>query len=145
MRPILSVVRIVERAGQERRAKRPFGVTLIALLQLFNAVTLAATIALDRSVLPDDAEDVVLQAVLAAGELVAGIVIFGGLWTMRRWAWTATMVWVGAVMAWGLHSYFEGDPSYQTMALSLAQVFYLNQRDVQRAFTHGGREERGWM
>jgi hypothetical protein len=45
------------------------------------------------------------------------------------------MLWVGAIMAAELILFFRGDhPNYATMAISIAQVFYLNLSDVQVAF-----------
>jgi hypothetical protein len=133
----------------EHRPQRPFGVTLIAIIQLLNALVLACSVYFDRSLLPDEWEDEITTSSLWFVEAVIGVVIAGGLWTLRRWAWTATMVWVGLNMAWSLHSYFEGDPPYATMAGSLVQVFYLNQREVQRAFERRRaqgvwEEQRGW-
>jgi hypothetical protein len=120
-------------------------VTLIAIIQVFNAVALALTIALDRSVLPDDAEEHVALVLVGLGVALAGVAIGAGLWTLRRWAWTATMVWVGIEMAASLHGWAEGDPNYLPMAIGLAQVFYLNQREVQRTFTRGSATDRRWM
>ncbi len=121
----------------ERPSKRPFGVTLIAIIQLLNAVALGVSVILDRSILPDDLEDATAFRAAWLVEAGVGVVIAAGLWTLRRWAWTATMVWVGLNMAWALHSYFEDDPAYPMMVGSLVQVFYLNQREVQRAFQRG--------
>jgi hypothetical protein len=113
---------------------------LIAVLQFLNVVSIGLALAIDRSYLPDNMEDDVVQVVAGAAIVLLGVVTVVGLWTLQRWAWAATMVWVGIGMAWALHSYFEDDPNYSTMVLSLAQVFYLNQREVQRAFL-GGRAE----
>ena len=45
------------------------------------------------------------------------------------------MIWVGVVMGLSLLAYFRGNPSYVVMLLSVLQVFYLNQSDVQRVFS----------
>jgi hypothetical protein len=135
-------------ALEEHASQRPFGVSLIAIVQLLNAGALAGSVILDRSVLPDEWEDQVVTRSFWLAEAAIGVVIAAGLWTLKRWAWTATMVWVGLNMAWALHSYFEADPPYVTMVGSLVQVFYLNQREVQRAFQHrsprDAAEERAW-
>ena len=133
---------------EAQRRKRPFGVTLVAVLQFLSVASLALNVAFNRSVLPDDAETEVAQVIAGAAVLVFGTVVVVGLWTLQRWAWTATMVWVGVGMAWALHSYVEDDPNYTTMVLSLGQVFYLNQREVQRAFqrrhARDARDEGAW-
>jgi hypothetical protein len=66
---------------------------------------------------------------------IGGLVVAFGLLRLRRWAWAATMLWVGLIMAEQLTFYFKGeDANYVVMAVSIVQVFYLNFSEVQGAF-----------
>jgi hypothetical protein len=75
----------------------------------------------------------------AEGTFASAVCLFGlitavGLIRLDRWAWVATMLWVGFVLAVALVAYVQDQPSYPVMVLSVLQVLYLNQSDVQRAF-----------
>ncbi|MCG8350030.1 MAG: hypothetical protein MI924_19875, partial [Chloroflexales bacterium] len=63
--------------------------------------------------------------------MVSGI----GMLRMRSWAWLMAMIIQGIAMTIGLFNYFQGQPSYLEMLFSVIIVFYLNQRDIQRAFS----------
>lgn len=63
------------------------------------------------------------------------IIVALGIWLLRRWAWVATMILIGAGMAIGILRYARETPLYPTMVLNLLTVFYLNQREVQDLFT----------
>jgi hypothetical protein len=129
----------------ERRA-RPFGVTVIVVLLL-----LAAVVALPSSLLgllgslrsedgiaplPDRTTVELIGAlavllVLGVSALAAAV----GLLRLQRWAWVLTMLLVGTQMATNLWQYFvAGERPYLEMLVDVALVFYLNQREVQRAF-----------
>lgn len=112
--------------------ERPIGVTLVALVQGVNALTSGLEVAALERGLPTN-EDVVL-AVTGAALGIWGLAVAVGLWRLQRWAWTATMIWVGVVMALALSAYWSGNASYSVMVLSVLQVFYLNQSETQRAF-----------
>lgn len=123
-----------------RKKERPTGVTLIAATQAVNALATAGeALARQRAWVTGDSAPEQVALVVAIGAW--GLLVAIGLWRLQRWAWTATMIWVGVVMALGLISYFRGNPSYSVMAVSVLQVFYLNQSDVQRAFL---RREESW-
>jgi hypothetical protein len=118
-----------------QRSRRPFGVTLIAIVQAVNALTLAFHLAVaDRD--PDLPVEVSGDPGFLTGFfIVFGLAIAVGLWRLQRWAWVTTMLWAGAAMATGLWSYWENEPvSYPVLALTLVQVFYLNLSEVQDAF-----------
>ena len=68
--------------------------------------------------------------------LVALLALIGGvaLLLMRPWAWTLAMLLEGYALALALWSFSQGHPLYLQMLLSVAIVFYLNTRDVYRAF-----------
>jgi hypothetical protein len=66
--------------------------------------------------------------------LLAGLVIAAGLLLLKRWAWVATILWAGTVIAFQLIAYAgREDVSYPMLAMSVAQVFYLTLPEVQRA------------
>ena len=125
------------RAREVRR--RPFGVYVIALLQALNAIAYAAGVfaGIEPPVIttgPEEAPETVAMLMMIGG-LAVGI----GLLMLKRWAWVATMLWVGAIMAVELSLYLRGEAAnYGVMAVSVAQVFYLNLSDVQASF--GGRK-----
>jgi hypothetical protein len=114
--------------------RRPFGVTVIAIVYLTNAV--ASVVRTDFSnatvdyVMNDAGYLDLLQVLIASIGLLLGI----GLWTLQRWAWVATMLWAGVTMVTALLAYFRGDPQFVSMALSVVVVFYLNSREVQGVF-----------
>ncbi|MCK9520263.1 MAG: hypothetical protein M0R74_14750 [Dehalococcoidia bacterium] len=120
--------------------ERPVGVTLVAAVQAANAVATGLEVVAGERAVPSDEGAVLVAAGVAI--VVGGLLVSLGLWRLQRWAWTATMVWVGVVMALALSSYFHGNPSYVVMGLSVMQVFYLNQSEVQRVFA-GGTEATG--
>ena len=116
-------------------AERPFGVYVIALLQVLSAVSHASGVlaGLEASIFGDldDSSAGAYALVLSIG----GLVVAFGLLRLRRWAWVVTMLWVGLIMAEQLAFYFKGeDANYVVMAVSIVQVFYLNLSEVQGAF-----------
>ncbi len=120
---------------------RPFGVAVIAIAMVANAVFAAV-----RTYLGDG--DLTWDHVLRSdfyfelfGPFVGGVglIVSVGLWRLQRWAWVATMTWAGINMAQALWSYWVSEPQYAAMALSVVIVLYLNQRDVQLAFIESTR------
>ncbi|MCJ7444254.1 MAG: hypothetical protein MUO26_06960 [Methanotrichaceae archaeon] len=63
------------------------------------------------------------------------LVLALGLWRLQRWAWVLLMVWQGLLIATDIWGYFNGNPSYLTMILSVIIVFYINQREVKKVFS----------
>ncbi len=114
--------------------RRPFGVIAIAILQAVNAILTFLPLVLGE-------QEIFRFSMHAEGFEVASAVlgVFGlfaavGLVLLRRWGWTAAMLWADANLAADLVAYASGDPRYPAMAVSVVAVFYLNQRDVQAAF-----------
>jgi hypothetical protein len=68
---------------------------------------------------------------------ILGLVIAVGLWRLKHWAWLATMLWTGTVLAGALLLYVQGHPVYLVMVQHIVIVFYLNQSEVQTAFAKG--------
>ena len=122
--------------------RRPIGVAFIAMVQAVNALSLGV----QWLVLPDDPStpfEVGNDPGIGAAFFIAlGLATASGLWTLKRWAWVATMLWAGMAMLASLVSYTAGEPvSYLTMAVTLLQVFYLNLTEVQKAFEKDVRPE----
>lgn len=115
--------------------KRPAGVTLIAVLQAFNALTLALQL-IAASEDPSTPYNVPGDPGIVSGAFIAlGLVTAAGLWRLQRWAWVMTMLWAGFALAVSLIALYRGQPvTYFTMAISILQVFYLNLTEVQEAF-----------
>lgn len=120
--------------------RRPFGLYAIIVLEVLAAlVTLGLAYLLWRNaptLFTHETERFnayaelswdILRAVI---QLVAAI----GLWYRRQWAWLATMLLTGLSMATDLWNYVEHGQVPITLAIGIAIVFYLNQRDVQQQF-----------
>jgi hypothetical protein len=121
--------------GSSGLRKRPFGVYIIVLLQALNAVTHGAGVisGIEDPVVATITEQA--SEAVATALMIVGLGVAIGLLLLKRWAWVATMLWVGAAMAAELLLYFRGDDAnYGVMAISVAQVLYLNLSDVQAAF-----------
>ncbi|MGH7471037.1 MAG: hypothetical protein ACRENP_24065 [Longimicrobiales bacterium] len=109
---------------------------MIALDVSRSYVSLGMDFGLSRPVLPalSSADiDGLLRTLSAAGFFLVAI----GIWTLRRWAWIALMIVVGAGLGEGLIRYMRGEPRYLIMLFNVLIVFYLNQRSVQRHFRAG--------
>ena len=129
--------------------RRPFGVNAIVVLLLISAVLEVAGGGAAFSLLLTGnmsireyfpkAEPLVLgQFALVVIEGLADLVAAIGLLMMRRWAWVLVMLVVGYRMASNLWLHFsDGGGDEIEMVLDVIIVFYLNQRDVQRAFGYG--------
>jgi membrane associated rhomboid family serine protease len=124
------------------RRRSPFGVTVIAVIQVASAIAYGAVVLYDRAdygnLLGSLGYFGILGPVLGLGGLP---IAFGLLW-LKRWAWVLTMLWAGLNLIAGLLSYYNDEPNYIGMALSVVAVYYLNQREVQAAFNVVPQE--GW-
>ncbi len=73
-------------------------------------------------------------------------VIAYGLWQYKRWAWVATMAYVGIGMGTQVWAHFLGTADYVTMPMYILIVFYLNQSDVQSIFAEPSEQrDETWM
>jgi hypothetical protein len=116
------------------RRNRPFGVTVIATIQIASAIGWAAITYLDQ---PDYGNVLgSLGYYEVAGPLLglAGLLISYGMFTLKRQAWVLTMLWAGLNLFAALYSWYFGEPGYVAMVLGVITVYYLNQREVQAAF-----------
>jgi hypothetical protein len=141
------------------KRKLPFGVKALIMLQVVNAFLFFGAIIFSHSHRYDFEQDIEdLESNLDSVEMTAsnqaidllyvalGLAIAYGLFRLEYWAWIAIMVWSGTRMAGSLALYIEGDPSYLLMVRDVLIVFYLNQRDVRRAFArhHNGTSEEAY-
>lgn len=131
-----------------QRARRPFGLNAIIVLQwltvVVSAVLLALLgIALGAAYLAAEQGQAVafdislLEPFDLMFTLLINLVCAIGLWRRQRWAWLLTMLQLGLFMFQDLYGYFTGAPSETfawTMLLNVIMVFYLNQREVQAVF-----------
>ena len=121
--------------------KRPFGVTVIVILQILSILSLVIEYwegdRLFGRLMPEllRQDDVALAIALFA--VLYQFVVTIGLILLQRWAWLLFMVQLGLAMAFDLWAYFNDTPYYVSMLISVVMVFYLNQRDVQQAFGSG--------
>ena len=130
--------------------KRPRGVTIISCLLLIQGLvgivtaSLIATVGAlvlahrlpTQVVLSFGVTSVIGWAGAGVFVVVSLLAFIGGvaLLLLRPWAWTLTMLLEGYALAINLWSFFQGHPFYLQMLLSSVIVFYLNTRDVYRAF-----------
>ena len=125
---------------EERPDKRPFGVTVIIIIQLFSMLAFVGDLfGLPLSDLPDLSPAWVyrdMNSVLVFGLpiLLVQLVIIVGLWRLQRWAWFLIMVQLGIGLAIYIWAYFNGVALYIYMLLNIIIVFYLNQHEVQHVF-----------
>jgi hypothetical protein len=78
------------------------------------------------------------EDLLATSSLLSGVfalVSGSGILRVRPWAWLMAMILQGTILATELASYARGNAIYLNMAVAVVIVLYLNQRDVQRAFS----------
>jgi hypothetical protein len=73
---------------------------------------------------------------------ILGLIITVGLWRLKYWAWVATMLWTGTVLASALLLYVQGHPMYLVMVQHIVIVFYLNESHVQNAFVKGPKSRK---
>jgi hypothetical protein len=112
----------------------PFGVLVVAVLRLIDAMTLAA-IGLGIQGLPVTGLPTVIQnpALTRSVDLVAAVLtIIGvvGLLLFKRWGWVLTMVLVGLELLTELIRVALGTPDHLGLALLVVTAFYLNGRAV---------------
>jgi hypothetical protein len=125
--------------------KRPFGVSVIifmlVLYVLFFGIALFSLFELPFGEYTLDiieTDNPMIARFLFLLIISVQSLIIVGLLQLKRWAWVLIMVQVGLSMMSDLWGYFYGDYSFISMILNVVIVFYLNQREVQRAFS--GRE-----
>jgi hypothetical protein len=111
----------------------PFGVLVVVVLRLMNAVVIAAIGLGWRPLKVDFPYPLDEPAVLAGlGLSWAFLIVLGvaGLLLLRRWGWVITMFMVGIGLAVNLGRIIAGVPDELDLALLVATAFYLNGRSV---------------
>lgn len=116
------------------RRRRPFGVTVIAAIQIISAITWAAVVVLDRTDFLEIFGSLGYYEAIGPALAILSIGIAYGLITLRRRAWVLTMLWAGVILSVGLYGWWADEPNYGAMVLGVITVYYLNQREVQAAF-----------
>jgi hypothetical protein len=145
------------------QSKRPFGVYAIAALlllgvaagvleilrvqiELFGFWQTADEVLREYSGLTELAAYLFIdpKLVIIANTLVIVflLLLISGLWRMKRWAWLLVMIFTGANLTLTLIRYFNDNPDYLSMLIHVAVTFYLNDRDVQRAFARPNAAKR---
>ena len=132
---------------EKKQRRRPFGVYVIITLQLFSIIAGVLVFTAEYFMFSYPELNIELelnfpmhgpQFWLNNAQLgiltVLSIISVIGLWRMQRWAWFLTMLELGFGMVVDISLYFNGGANYFDMLLNVLMVFYLNQKDVQRAF-----------
>jgi uncharacterized membrane protein (DUF2068 family) len=121
------------------KQRRPFGVTVIVILQLIEALAVFGVLGLpflERVDLLSRPVHLSDHVIVSLSTEIISVVIAIGLWRMYRWAWVLIMVQLGIIMALDLVAYFSDDPNYLSMLRNIIIVFYLNQTDVRATFMY---------
>lgn len=120
------------------RPKRPFGVYAIIVLQLLRALSVSFVVLPFVQDLPSTiAKNLENQTafIVAISLIIAGnLVVCIGLFMLKRWAWIAIMILIGANLLFSLWLYWNGTEPFVGMLIDVVSVFYLNLRNVQAAF-----------
>ncbi len=133
-----------------RPRKRPFGVSVIifvlVLYVLFLGIALFTLLQVpieETTLWILKVNDPAIIRIYFLAVILFNASIAVGLWRLQRFAWMLIMIQVGLDMLLDLWGYFNGHSSYVTMLMNVIIVFYLNQREVQRAFSGARGEANG--
>lgn len=126
----------------QHQRKRPFGISVIifmlVLYVLFLGIALFASFHVpdpEATFWITEIDNPVTMRIVFFAIILLEVSIVVGLWRMQRFAWVLIMIQTGLFMLSDLWGYFHGHPSYISMLIDVIIVFYLNQREVQRAFS----------
>jgi hypothetical protein len=119
--------------------RRPFGVNVIIFMFIiyiiFYLLAILYAEKVPLSILNIDIKIPEFKRFAAIFMIIIMAALAVGFWRMQRWAWVYGMILVGLSMASDLWGYFQGNHYWTSMIINILIVFYLNQRDVQRAFS----------
>ena len=135
--------------------RRPFGVTIVIILQLLSIIVLVTDFSILEWVndtignqtgqlivlIQQGVGNTYLSLVIIVAVLLFVAVTTLGLWLLQRWAWLLIMIQLGVTMGGSLWLYFNGNRLYISMLINVVMVFYLNQHEVQQAFEHKAKTE----
>ena len=120
--------------------RRPFGLYMILILLTLQGVAgvfVTSLVGLGL-LLPGDTRTEISAHIPELVEplllVLITLVVVIGLWRYRAWGWYGMMLLLAYWMATDAIGYFTGNPEYESMLLSVAMVFYLNQREVRELF-----------
>jgi hypothetical protein len=128
------------------RLGRPFGVLVVAAVQIVRAALLVGQLLGFRigvdwlrmsAQVPEPPPGTVAFALsrgLAIALVAASLVVAIGLLSGRRWGWVGAIIVSGLALAFALGSWLDGAPTYISMLINVVAVFYLNQREVRAVF-----------
>ena len=128
-------------APPSHQRRRPFGLYMILILltlQVLLGAFLAVVFGLGLTMAPGEIRtkfDLHFNDLLEpAALMLVSVVLAFGLWRYRAWGWYGMMLLLAYGMTTDAITYFIGRPDYGSMLLSVAMVFYLNQREVRDLF-----------
>lgn len=124
--------------------KRPFGVLVVALIQLA-AVAIPLAIALTSSTMPWEGvlvtylQDHSWARAVILGLSVLVVVAVVGMWRLRYWGWAIMVSLVGISLVLDIAAWWRTGPetglaAFVRLAMDVVCAFYLNTRAVQDAF-----------
>ncbi len=128
---------------ESRSSKRPFGVSIIVILLIANAMLMAAIVYL--SLTPENI-DLAKQiqnithnhelSIVLMLNIFVQMIIVAGLWRLQRWAWLLLMLYIGLSLISDMWAYYHlQDLRAISMIIDVIIVFYINQREVKKAFS----------
>jgi chromate transport protein ChrA len=127
-----------------RREDLPFGVVVVALGFILNAVLFALAMAgiygTSRAIVELTSGTPLLRPVYIA---VLAVEVLAALLLLRRHpaGWVLAMLLICVSLAFLLATWYVGSPEYLRMAIFAAMALYLNQREVRTAFAWHPKED----
>jgi hypothetical protein len=124
--------------------KRPFGVSIIILIDIAYALLLAIVfylsinpqLSINELQLMNNITNYYQFSILLILGVIIQLVIAIGLWGLQRWAWLLLILWIGLEMILNLWQYFNFQHLQAlSMIIDVIIVFYMNQREVKKAFS----------
>ena len=131
-------------AGPAPTRRRPFGVLVVALIQLATVVLALVVTVLGwtlpwEGVLMTFLQEHAWARIVFAGAGVAVVVAVVGMWRLERWGWALMVSLVGLSLLLDLLTWWRTGSettlaTYLRMGLDVVSAFYLNTSAVQDAF-----------
>lgn len=124
--------------------KRPFGVSIIVLIIIAYTLLLAIVfylsinpqLSINELQLMNNITNYYQFSILLLIGTAIQLIIVMGLWRLQRWAWLLLILWTGLQMISDLWEYFNFQHLRAiSMIINVIIVFYMNQREVKKAFS----------
>jgi len=124
--------------------KRPFGVSIIVMIIIAYTFLLAIVfylsinpqLSINELQLMNSITNYYQFSVLLILGATIQLIIAIGLWRLQRWAWLLLIIWIGLQMISNLWEYFNfRHLQALSMIIDVIIVFYMNQREVKKAFS----------